>query len=145
MPPFEILEHPADIGFRAFGGTLAELFEKAALALVSIASQIGDVAERHEYHLEAAGTDQESLLVAWLFAVAVASREDEAGRAKPRIRSGWNRGGGDRYGADLGQIASNSDRSHGRPNRSARSRWPRCRAALYGWNSFCAFSIVSKD
>ena len=66
MPPFEILEHPADIGFRAFGGTLAELFENAALALVSIASEIGDVAERHEYHLEAAGTDQESLLVAWL-------------------------------------------------------------------------------
>ena len=66
------------------------------------------------------------------FAVAVASREDEAGRAKPRIRSGWNRCGGDRYGADLGQIASNSERSHGRPNRSARSRWPRCRAALYG-------------
>ena len=66
MPPFEILEHPADIGFRAFGGTLAELFENAALALVSIASEIEDVAERHEYHLEAAGTDQESLLVAWL-------------------------------------------------------------------------------
>src|SRR5215469_10241325 len=30
---FEILEHPADIGFRAFGGTLASVFESAALAL----------------------------------------------------------------------------------------------------------------
>src|SRR5215471_10174976 len=57
--------------------------------------------------------------------VAVASRENEAGRAEPRIRSGWNRGVVDRYGADLGQIASNSERSHGRPNRNARSRWPR--------------------
>jgi SHS2 domain-containing protein len=66
VPPFEILDHPADIGFRAFGGTATELFENAALALISIASEIGDVAARHEYFLEATGTDQESLLVAWL-------------------------------------------------------------------------------
>ena len=64
--PFEILEHPADIGFRAFGGTLAELFENAALALVSIAIEMEDVEPHHEYPLEAAGTDYESLLVAWL-------------------------------------------------------------------------------
>jgi SHS2 domain-containing protein len=63
---FEILEHPADIGFRAFGGTLASVFESAALALMSIAGEIEDVAAREEYHLEAAGTDYESLLVAWL-------------------------------------------------------------------------------
>jgi len=66
VAPFEILEHPADVGFRAFGGTVAELFENSALALVSIASEIGDVAARHEYRLHAASTDQESLLVAWL-------------------------------------------------------------------------------
>jgi SHS2 domain-containing protein len=65
-PPFEILEHPADIGFRAFGGTRAELFENAALALVSLASEPEDVAERLEYPLEAAGSDWESLLVGWL-------------------------------------------------------------------------------
>jgi len=29
---FEVLEHPADIGFRAFGGTLPELFARSALA-----------------------------------------------------------------------------------------------------------------
>jgi protein archease len=65
-PPFDILEHPADVGFRAFGRTPAELFENAALALVSIASEIADVEARNPYHLEATGTDQESLLVAWL-------------------------------------------------------------------------------
>ena len=65
-PAFEILEHPADIGFRAFGRTMAELFETAALALLSIACEIEDVAARDEHHLEAAATDYESLLVAWL-------------------------------------------------------------------------------
>jgi SHS2 domain-containing protein len=65
-PIFEILEHPADIGFRAFGGTLAELFENAAVALLSIAGEIEDVAARDEHRLEAAATDYESLLVAWL-------------------------------------------------------------------------------
>jgi SHS2 domain-containing protein len=65
-PAFEILEHPADIGFRAFGGTLPELFENSAVALVSIASEINDVEARHGYSLEATGSDWESLLVAWL-------------------------------------------------------------------------------
>lgn len=64
--PFQILEHPADIGFRAFGDTLAELFENAAVALVSIASEIEDVAPREAYPFEAVAPDVESLLVAWL-------------------------------------------------------------------------------
>ena len=65
-PVFEILEHPADIGFRAFGRSLAELFEHAAVALVSIAGEPADVEARQCYELDAAGEDCESLLVAWL-------------------------------------------------------------------------------
>ena len=65
-PPFEILEHPADIGFRAFGATPEELFENAAVALVSIAGEVEDVEPRQEYPLQASGSDTESLLVAWL-------------------------------------------------------------------------------
>ena len=34
---FEILEHPADVGFLAYGETLAELFESAAMAMCSLA------------------------------------------------------------------------------------------------------------
>jgi SHS2 domain-containing protein len=63
---FEILEHPADIGFRAFGETLAELFANAAVAMLSIGLEIDDVAPRIEYVLSATGTDYESLLVNWL-------------------------------------------------------------------------------
>ncbi len=65
-PAFELLEHPADIGFRAFGETQSRLFENAALALVSIASEVCDVELRNEYRLEAAADNTESLLVAWL-------------------------------------------------------------------------------
>ena len=64
--PFEILEHPADIGFRAYGHTLPELFENAAVALVSIASEIEDVALREACPFEVVAPDLESLLVAWL-------------------------------------------------------------------------------
>ncbi|MGE5568974.1 MAG: archease [Rhodospirillales bacterium] len=63
---YEILDHTADIGFRARGSTAAELFEQAAEALVSIAMEIDDVSPQQTYALEAAGSDMESLLVNWL-------------------------------------------------------------------------------
>jgi SHS2 domain-containing protein len=63
---FEILEHTADIGFRVQGRTLAELFEGAAQALVSIAVEIEDITPRQAYPLTAEGEDYESLLVNWL-------------------------------------------------------------------------------
>ncbi len=63
---FEILEHTADIGFRAWGKTAAELFENAALAMCSIAAEMENIQPRLEYPLAAAGEDYESLLVNWL-------------------------------------------------------------------------------
>jgi len=63
---FEILEHTADIGFRARGKTAAELFQNAALAMLTIAGDLSRVVPRQEYPLAAAGEDYESLLVNWL-------------------------------------------------------------------------------
>jgi SHS2 domain-containing protein len=63
---FEILEHPADIGFRVRGSTLGELFENAAVALVSIAGEVEDARPVRTYPLAASGADAESLLVNWL-------------------------------------------------------------------------------
>jgi len=63
-PAFEILEHTADIGFRAFGDSLPHLFEHAAYAMISIASEIDEVQPRETYPLQASGSDLESLLVA---------------------------------------------------------------------------------
>ena len=66
MIPFEILDHPADIGFRAFGRTLPELFENAALAMLSIRAEVEDAEPRQESLIAATGADFESLLVNFL-------------------------------------------------------------------------------
>ena len=63
---FEILEHPADIGFRAFGRSLPELFANSALALLSIAADTSAVENRANYTLAIDSGDRESLLVDWL-------------------------------------------------------------------------------
>ncbi len=65
-PPFEILEHPADVGFLAFGATLEELFANAALAMMSLACELGAVQERLSRAIEVTAADLESLLFAWL-------------------------------------------------------------------------------
>lgn len=63
---FEILEHTADIGFRAWGETPAQLFQNAALALQSTAVEMERVETKMVYPIAASGDDYESLLVAWL-------------------------------------------------------------------------------
>ncbi len=63
---FEVLDHPADIGFRAFARTLPELFENAALALLSIRAELDSIAPASQYPVSAQGSDTESLLVNWL-------------------------------------------------------------------------------
>jgi len=75
--PFEILEHPADIGFRAYGKTCEELFENAALALFSLTCELATVEARESREIEVTGSDNETLLYAWLaelLAVAEAER-----------------------------------------------------------------------
>ena len=62
----EILEHAADVGFRAYAGTLPGLFEGAAEALMAIALETGHIEPRDSYPLEAVGDSNESLLVNWL-------------------------------------------------------------------------------
>jgi SHS2 domain-containing protein len=77
MPPqFEILEHPADVGFRAHGATLEELFANAALALLSIAGDLEAIEERERREIEATGSDTESLLYAWLADIVAVADAD---------------------------------------------------------------------
>jgi SHS2 domain-containing protein len=63
---FEVLEHTADIGFRAWGNTLEELFAAAAEALVAMAIEIDTVEPRETYFLQAVGDNREELFVNWL-------------------------------------------------------------------------------
>lgn len=64
--PFEILEHTADIGFRAWGPSPAALFENSALALMNIAANLEHVDGTEQRTVTVSGHDYESLLVNWL-------------------------------------------------------------------------------
>ena len=73
---FEILEHPADVGFRAYGRTLDELFSNSALAMLSLACDLAGIEEQERRDIEASGADTEALLFAWLAEIlAVADAE----------------------------------------------------------------------
>ncbi|MCS7025657.1 MAG: archease [Bryobacteraceae bacterium] len=63
---FEVIEHTADIGFRAWGASFEQLLVGASQALVSIAMDLGTIEPAHAYPIAAAGEDRESLLVNWL-------------------------------------------------------------------------------
>lgn len=64
--PYEIIEHPADVGFLAYGRTLAELFENAALAMCALACAAEKIEETEQREIVVCGADLESLLFAWL-------------------------------------------------------------------------------
>lgn len=63
---FEILEHPADVGFRAWGKSLEEVFGNCARALISIILDPSGITPSQRWDLKAEGSDIESLLVNWL-------------------------------------------------------------------------------
>jgi SHS2 domain-containing protein len=63
---FEILEHPADIGFRAWGASPAELFQNAASAMIAIAVETDSIEPRGELPVELNAEGYESLMVDWL-------------------------------------------------------------------------------
>lgn len=74
-PPFEILEHTADVGLRAYGRTLSALFTNAALGMIALALEplgTADAAQRASvqpeqcHKLSAHGEDREELLVHFL-------------------------------------------------------------------------------
>ncbi len=66
MPCFEILEHTADTGFRAWGSTLEELFIHAAEALIEVALDPSAASAWAPRQIAASGSGPEELLVNWL-------------------------------------------------------------------------------
>jgi SHS2 domain-containing protein len=65
QPSFEILEHTADIGFRAWGANAVEVFESSACALMAIATE-AIPAPAMDRLVDLAGWDYASLMVNWL-------------------------------------------------------------------------------
>lgn len=63
---FEFLEHPADIGFRAYGADLSGLFANCACALLALILDVSRIEPVEQYSISAEGSDYESLLVNFL-------------------------------------------------------------------------------
>ena len=66
MRKFEYIEHTADIGIRAFGKSLPELFENAALGMAHVFAEPGKATKDETYTVEVEAKDLEELLVNWL-------------------------------------------------------------------------------
>ena len=63
---FEIIDHTADVGIRAYGTDMKQAFANAAKALFSLITELDDVEEVTHRDIELTAPDQESLLVEWL-------------------------------------------------------------------------------
>lgn len=64
--PWEHFFHEADIGVRGRGGTLAEAFEQAAIALTAVVTDPALVGDRVGIDVTCEAPDNEVLLVDWL-------------------------------------------------------------------------------
>ena len=66
LATFEPIDHTADVGYRLFAPTLAELFAVAGRALFDAITALDSIQPQFERQVEAAAGDVEALLVAWL-------------------------------------------------------------------------------
>ena len=68
---FEFLEHTADVYIRAFGTTIEEAYENAALAMFEVMTDTDKITQMQEETLEVEAEDQYALLYNWLEALLV--------------------------------------------------------------------------
>jgi SHS2 domain-containing protein len=96
---FEIIEHPADVGFIAYGGKLGELLENAALAMMTLGCELEAIEEREQRAIKVSGADNEALLFDWLAEIlAVADADGLALRRAEVTRVGEGAAQGVVYG-----------------------------------------------
>jgi len=68
---FEFLEHTADVYIRAYGTSMEEAYENAALAMFETMTDSSKIAQGTEETLEVEAEDQYALLYNWLEALLV--------------------------------------------------------------------------
>ena len=66
MKRYELIEHTADVGVKAYGRTVAEAFEHAAEGMFDIITDESMITPVGEYKIELDAPDREQLLVDWL-------------------------------------------------------------------------------
>ena len=66
MKSYDLIEHTADIGVKAYGKTIAEAFEHAAKGMFDIITDNSEVESTGQYDIELKASDLEQLLVDFL-------------------------------------------------------------------------------
>lgn len=66
MKRFELIEHTADTGLKAYGKDLPEAFANAAYGMFSIVAELDNVKEVDSRRMDIKEDDSESLLFEWL-------------------------------------------------------------------------------
>jgi len=66
MPAFELIEHTADIGIRAFGATEAEVFQNTAAGMFSLICEPERILDSRCLEISVSAEGHEALLVEWL-------------------------------------------------------------------------------
>lgn len=66
MKTYELIDHTADVGVKAYGKNLAEAFENAAKAMFDIITDKSEIESIGEYDINLEAPDLEQLLVDWL-------------------------------------------------------------------------------
>ena len=66
MRGHETFEHTADLGIRAWGSTLAQVFEEAAKALFGVVVDLATVSPSKKLKVKLTGDSDEALFLAWL-------------------------------------------------------------------------------
>ena len=66
MKRYELIDHTADIGIRAFGKNLPELFRNAAIGLFEMMTDLEKVAHRETQEIRLEEKNAEDLFIRWL-------------------------------------------------------------------------------
>ena len=66
MKKYEYLEHTGDIGIRAYGSTIEELFINAAQGLLEAIADLSTIGTTTQAEIEVSAESLEELMVAWL-------------------------------------------------------------------------------
>jgi SHS2 domain-containing protein len=66
MEKYELIDHTADVGVKAYGKTLSEAFENVAKAMFDIITDNSEIESIGQYIIKLEAPDLEQLLVDWL-------------------------------------------------------------------------------
>jgi len=66
MKTYELIDHTADVGVKAYGKTLTDAFENAAKAMFDIITDNSEIESIGQYNIELESDNLEQLLVDWL-------------------------------------------------------------------------------